>query len=137
MTEFIEKVLDKYDIHLIRKKALCPLHDDHNPSMSVDLGNGRWYCFVCGVGGGPLQLIMKIEGVSYSEAKEIAANLGIRDIEKQRKNSRGVLKRSSQQRAGRVSREERSLRGKKYVPPRRRTDKGDHTVTQENDNSLP
>lgn len=34
-----------------RAKALCPFHDDHNPSMSVDGQRGLYKCFACGAGG--------------------------------------------------------------------------------------
>jgi hypothetical protein len=31
---------------------LCPFHDDHHPSLHIDAGACRWYCFGCGIGGG-------------------------------------------------------------------------------------
>ena len=34
-------------------KGLCPFHDDKNPSLSVNLTTGSWYCFACVEGGGP------------------------------------------------------------------------------------
>jgi CHC2 zinc finger len=35
---------------------LCPLHDDHHPSLHIDADGCRWYCFGCGRGGGPGRL---------------------------------------------------------------------------------
>lgn len=35
-----------------RGRVVCIFHDDRNPSLSVDLGRGLFYCFSCGVGGG-------------------------------------------------------------------------------------
>jgi len=31
--------------------GLCPFHDDHNPSFSVNLRTGQWICFACGRDG--------------------------------------------------------------------------------------
>lgn len=33
-------------------RALCPFHEDHNPSLSVNMGSGGFYCFSCGAKGG-------------------------------------------------------------------------------------
>lgn len=32
-------------------KIVCPFHKDVNPSMIVDLAQGNWYCFGCGLSG--------------------------------------------------------------------------------------
>jgi len=34
--------------------ALCPFHDDHDPSLSVNVENGAFRCFACGAKGGDL-----------------------------------------------------------------------------------
>jgi len=31
--------------------GLCPFHDDHNPSFSVNPSAGLWHCFACDIGG--------------------------------------------------------------------------------------
>ena len=31
--------------------GLCPFHDDHNPSLSVNREKGVWHCFGCGKSG--------------------------------------------------------------------------------------
>ena len=31
--------------------GLCPFHNDHQPSLSVNHEKGLWYCFGCGKGG--------------------------------------------------------------------------------------
>ena len=36
---------------------LCPFHDDHHPSLHIDAGGCRWYCFGCGTGGGVGRLL--------------------------------------------------------------------------------
>jgi hypothetical protein len=35
---------------------LCPLHDDHDPSLRVDAGKNLWYCDPCAVGGDAVRL---------------------------------------------------------------------------------
>lgn len=44
----------------------CPVHDDDTPSMSVD--EAVWYCHGCGVGGGALELIQFVGGLSFGQA---------------------------------------------------------------------
>ena len=34
-------------------KGLCPLHEDKNPSLSINLETGSWFCHACVIGGGP------------------------------------------------------------------------------------
>lgn len=34
------------------RSYLCPLHDDHHPSLHIDAEGCRWFCFGCGRGGG-------------------------------------------------------------------------------------
>lgn len=45
--------------------ARCPLHDDTNPSMSVDTKQGLWYCFPCNVGGDAIELWMLAKNVDF------------------------------------------------------------------------
>ena len=44
-------------------KALCPYHDDHNPSLSVNPRKGTFFCFACGAKGSTTGLA-NILGVS-------------------------------------------------------------------------
>lgn len=39
--------------------ARCPLHDDHRPSLHIDPGGCRWFCFGCRRGGG-LQALRRV-----------------------------------------------------------------------------
>lgn len=52
--------------------ALCPFHDDHNPSLSVNLETGLWNCFACGEKGNASGFYMRLNGHSSTTAKEIA-----------------------------------------------------------------
>ena len=56
------------------EKARCPLHDDHDPSMSIESDAGLWFCHVCAEGGDAIQLWMRARGVTFAEAvRELAA----------------------------------------------------------------
>jgi len=40
--------------------GFCPFHAEENPSFTVYEETNSFYCFSCGVGGGPLQLVSRI-----------------------------------------------------------------------------
>jgi DNA primase len=50
-------------------KMRCPFHKDQNPSMGVNLDKGVWHCFVCQLGGGPIQFEMRIGQCDRAEAR--------------------------------------------------------------------
>jgi DNA primase catalytic core len=49
----------------------CPFHDDDTPSLSVSVTKNLFRCFGCNVGGGPIDWVMKREGVSFRHAVEL------------------------------------------------------------------
>lgn len=60
--------------------ALCPFHDDSNPSMHISPEKQIFKCFVCGVGGDAVNYVRKRENVSYFEAlRKVAEICGISD----------------------------------------------------------
>jgi len=52
--------------------ALCPFHNDTNPSFSVNQQNGTWvfHCFGCGRKGSIINFVMERDGISKGEAIE-------------------------------------------------------------------
>src|SRR5690349_12719317 len=65
-----------------RRKIRCVVHDDRNPSMSVNLEEGKVHCWSCPARGDGYDIIMMKEGVGFSEAKRWAADhLGIQSSE--------------------------------------------------------
>ena len=54
--------------------ALCPFHDDHNPSMSVSRDKQIYKCFVCGASGNVFTFLMDYENISFLESVKIVAN---------------------------------------------------------------
>lgn len=49
-------------------KALCPFHDDHDPSLVVSDAKGFAWCFSCNNGGDIFSFVQKIENCSFPEA---------------------------------------------------------------------
>ena len=52
----------------------CPLHDDHNPSMSLDTDRGLWFCRPCAEGGDAIKLYMRARRIEFAHAvRELAS----------------------------------------------------------------
>ncbi len=49
-------------------KAVCPFHDDTNPSLVVSPEKQFFKCFVCGTSGTAISFVQKYEKISYGEA---------------------------------------------------------------------
>lgn len=70
------KVRETIDAHLKRVRmsgsnnivALCPFHDDRNPSFSMSLVNGLFICFSCGAKGNFRQFLTQL-GMTPDEIK--------------------------------------------------------------------
>lgn len=54
-------------------KALCPFHADQEPSLSVNVASGKWYCHACGEGGDVFTFLQKRFSLSFPEAVTAAA----------------------------------------------------------------
>ena len=53
------------------KLGRCPFHDDSEPSLVVTPVKNLWHCFACQIGGGPIDWVMKLRGVSFRHAVEL------------------------------------------------------------------
>ena len=53
--------------------GLCPFHSEKTPSFSVAPSKQIYHCFGCKKGGGVINFIMEIEGLSFPEAVEFLA----------------------------------------------------------------
>ena len=49
----------------------CPFHEDDTASLVVTPGKNLWHCFGCGLGGGPIDWVIKKNGVSFRHAVEL------------------------------------------------------------------
>ena len=64
-----------------KHKALCPFHNDHSPSFSVNQDKQIYKCFSCGESGNVITFVQKYNNLSFQEAiKLLAENAGINII---------------------------------------------------------
>jgi DNA primase len=56
-----------------RFKALCPFHDDHNPSLELNRERQTFKCWSCGTGGDIFDFVKDIEKVEFPEALRMLA----------------------------------------------------------------
>lgn len=58
--------------------ACCPFHNEKSPSFSISPAKQIYKCFGCGKAGDPIQFVMDIEGVGFTEAiRHLAGKYGI------------------------------------------------------------
>jgi DNA primase len=55
-------------------KALCPFHDDHNPSLELNPDRQSFKCWSCGAGGDIFDFVKGIEHVDFAEAMRMLAD---------------------------------------------------------------
>ena len=55
--------------------AICPFHDDTNPSMHISPEKQMFKCFVCGTGGSAVTFVQKYEHLKYMDALRKVAEL--------------------------------------------------------------
>ena len=88
----IEDVVGQY-VTLKRSGAnmfgLCPFHGEKTASFSVAPDKGIYYCFGCHKGGGAVNFMMEIEGLSYPDAvRALAKRVGMEVPEDEQYQSR-------------------------------------------------
>lgn len=78
----IESVAEELGIKInkSRRVALCPFHNDKNPSMSFKFD--RYRCFSCNEYGDIFDLVQKLNGLTFHESIEYLANKAGIDIPK-------------------------------------------------------
>ena len=88
----IEDVVGQY-VSLKRSGAnmfgLCPFHGEKTASFSVSPDKGIYYCFGCHKGGGAVNFMMEVEGMSYPDAvRALAKRAGMEVPEDEQYQSR-------------------------------------------------
>ncbi len=88
----IDEVVGQY-VQLKRSGAnlfgLCPFHGEKTASFSVAPDKGIYYCFGCHKGGGVVNFMMEVEGLSYPDAvRSLAKRCGMEVPEDEQYQSR-------------------------------------------------
>ena len=88
----IEDVVGQY-VSLRRSGSnlfgLCPFHGEKTASFSVAPDKGMYYCFGCHKGGGSINFMMELEGLSYPDAvRALAKRVGLEVPEDEQYQSR-------------------------------------------------
>ena len=88
----IEDVVGQY-VNLRRSGSnlfgLCPFHGEKTASFSVAPDKGMYYCFGCHKGGGAVNFMMELEGLSYPDAvRALAKRVGMEVPEDEQYQSR-------------------------------------------------
>ena len=53
------------------RSALCPFHDDHTPSLRVNVETGAFRCMACGAKGGDVLAFHRLRyGLMFREAAQ-------------------------------------------------------------------
>ena len=69
--------------------GLCPFHGEKTASFSVAPEKGIYYCFGCHKGGGAINFVMELEGLSYPDAvRKLAERVGLEVPEDEQYQSR-------------------------------------------------
>ncbi len=77
----VERLVEAAGIELTKngkdRLGKCPFHEDGEASLVVTPAKNLFHCFGCGMGGGPIDWVMKFQGISFRHAVELLrADLG-------------------------------------------------------------
>jgi DNA primase len=64
-------------------KALCPFHQEKNPSFVVQRGDSHYHCFGCGAHGDAIQFLMEYQRLTFVEAVEALGSRFNTSLEKE------------------------------------------------------
>lgn len=71
----VEQLVRAHGIELAKSgkdwRGKCPFHEDSTPSFVVTPAKNLWHCFGCNTGGGPVDWVMKANGISFRHAVEL------------------------------------------------------------------
>jgi len=74
-------VLDHYGVIFkpdrSSQKILCPVHEEHVQSCSINLDEGWWNCHACNAKGDSWNLIMLKEGMGFAAAVQYAKSISL------------------------------------------------------------
>lgn len=91
----IEEVAMKLGIDVKKHKALCFIHDDHNPSITFSKAKNVYRCWSCGVGGDTIQLVQDKKNLNFFDACVWLAshfNISIPEYKSTKKQTKKVIR---------------------------------------------
>lgn len=59
-----------YELKVKGNKAVCPFHNDTNPSLSLNNDKGLFHCFGCGESGDIVAFIQKLDNLKWKQEKK-------------------------------------------------------------------
>jgi DNA primase len=70
----VERLVETAGIQLTKsgkdRTGKCPFHEDQEASLIVTPAKNLFHCFGCGTAGGPIDWVMRIQGISFRHAVE-------------------------------------------------------------------
>ena len=79
----IVDVISSY-INVIKKGnnyvAVCPFHNDTNPSMNISVDKQIYKCFSCGAGGNAFTFVSEYEKIGFMDAVKKVADIAHYDL---------------------------------------------------------
>ena len=77
---YYRQSLPRSDVWHPGNNAHCPFHNDSNPSLSINVNDGVWFCHACGEGGGIIDFEMRLQGSEdkHETWRRISQKLGLR-----------------------------------------------------------
>lgn len=79
----VERLVEASGIELKKsgkdRVGRCPFHEDDTASLVITPAKNLWHCFGCGIGGGPIDWVMRKNGVSFRHAVELLKD-GVTDL---------------------------------------------------------
>ncbi len=85
-------------INVVRKgnhyMAVCPFHNDHNPSLHIDNTRGLFKCFVDNTGGDAIGFVQKYKNLDFIDSlRDICNKLGLRfeDYESKKRHHKAEM----------------------------------------------
>ena len=71
----VERLVEASGITLTKngkdRVGKCPFHEDSEASLIVTPAKNLFHCFGCGAGGGPVDWVMRTQGISFRRAVEV------------------------------------------------------------------
>ncbi len=71
----LERLVESAGVKLTKRGAdrvgCCPFHEDDTPSLVITPAKNLYHCFGCGAAGGPIDWVMRRQGVSFRHAVEL------------------------------------------------------------------